>query len=194
MLLPIIFISFVQKIIQIKMLWIMDGLFLLNLSIFVINTMLLLDKKVYFLFLIIHHLLIYILIIVGIVYFIRNFRGTKDIKEKWLFESTGLFLLFSGSALVSFLLGFPNLYVIIYSIGLIILVVSMFNITIHNILSTYKQLMKTEIYKSMAYVDAMTNIKNRNAFINENYDSPIEVDTCCIVIDINKLQWDKYIY
>ena len=65
MLLPIIYISFLRKMTHIKKLWIIDGLFVLNLALFVLHTAFLLDMKFYFLFLIIHHALIYISIIIG---------------------------------------------------------------------------------------------------------------------------------
>ena len=162
-------------------------MFVLNLSLFVIHIMFFMQKEFYLLFLLIHH--IYILIFAGVGYFIRNFRDLKDLKEKWLLRSTIILLFFSGIALVSFLLGFVNLYALLFSTGLIILVLYMFKIAIYSILSTYKQSTKAELYQSMAYIDAMTNIGNRNAFIHENYDSPIGVDTCCIMIDINKLKW-----
>lgn len=190
MLLPIIFISFIQYIIKIaRILWILDSLFILNLFTFVILSIFCLPKEFYFLFLIIHHVLIYLLIIIGAVYCIKNFRGIKDMQEKYLSRGVLLFLLFSSVALIVFPLGFSRLYVIIYSIGFVILIQYMVKLTVYTILSAYNQSIKTELYKSIAYTDILTNIKNRNAFIKEQYDSTVTKNTCCIVMDINKLKW-----
>ena len=189
MLLPIIFISFLQHIIQIrKILWIIDGLFILNLFTFVILIIFNLSKEFYFLFLIIHHALIYILMIIGTVYYIKNFRGIKDKQKKWLSRGVLLFMFFSGAALIVFLFGFPRLYVIIYGVGFVIMIQYMIKLTVHKMLSTYNQSMKTELYKSIAYTDILTDIKNRNAFIKEQYGSAVNENTCCIVMDINQLK------
>lgn len=190
MLLPIIFIAFLRHIIQIeKILWIIDGLFLLNLFTFVILTTFYLSKEFYFLFLIIHHTLIYVLMIIGTVYCIKNLRGTKDKQKKWLSHGVLFFMFFSGAALIVFLFGFSHLYVIIYGMGFAIMIQYMIKLTVYKMLAAYNQSIKTELYKSIAYTDMLTDIKNRNAFINEQYGSTVNKTTCCIVMDINKLKW-----
>ncbi|MGN1369021.1 MAG: GGDEF domain-containing protein [Aristaeellaceae bacterium] len=189
MLLPIIFISFLQHIIRIgKLLWIIDSLFIVNLFAFVISIFMYLPTAFYFLFLVIHHALIYFLLITGLVYCLQNFRGTKDKTKIWLSRGVLLLMLFSGAALIVFLWGSPHLYAVLYGAGLIIMIQYMIRLTLYKVLSNYNQSMKAELYMSMAYTDMLTGIKNRNAFINEQNDSIVREDTCCIVMDINKLK------
>ena len=128
------------------------------------------------------------------VYFIKNIKHTDDKQEKLLLHSTVLFCIFSGLALVSFLFGSAYLYVHLFSVGLVIMIMYMFRITADKILLTYKRSMKAELYEAMAYTDIMTNLKNRNAFIEENYNRTVNNKCCCIALDINKLKWinDKF--
>ena len=190
MLLPIIFISFLQHIIPTgNTLRVIEGLFILNLSTFVVLIIFNLSKDFYFLLLMIHHALLYILLIVGTVFCIRNFRHSEDKQERLLLRCVLLFMLFGGAALAVFLFDFRRLYVIIYGVGFVILIWYMSQLTLHKILSAYNQSVKAELYKSMAYTDILTDIKNRNAFITEQYDRPVKKTTCCIIMDINKLNW-----
>lgn len=62
-------------------------------------------------------------------------------------------------------------------------------LTIYKMLLPYEQAVKSEVYQHLAYTDVLTDIKNRNAFIAEQYTKPLKKDTCCIVMDLNKLKW-----
>lgn len=190
MLLPIIFISFLQHVIPISRgIWIIDGLFILNLFTFIVSAALYLLKKCYFLLLIIHHAFMFILMVIGTIYCVRNLRGTGDQQRKWLSHGVILFLLFSGAALAVFLSGFPHLYAIIYGIGFIIMIYYMVKITVHTVLSTYNQSVKMELYQSLAFADVLTDMKNRNAFIQEQDGRAVDECTCCFAMDINRLKW-----
>lgn len=189
MLMPILFISFICYIIGTgEIIHLIDDLLILNLCAFVICSALRLSGSFYLLFLAIHHILIYVLMIAGSFYCVRNFRGTADLQEKWLARGVLSLLLFSGAALVVFLLGFPYLYAAVYSIGFVIMIQYMIRLTVHRILDNYRTSMKSELYRSMAYTDALTELKNRNAFINEQSDGAVDADSCCIVLDINQLK------
>ena len=190
MLMPILFISFIQCILRIgRIIQSIDKLLILNLCAFVIGNVPSLPRLCYILFLAVHHALIYILMCTGTLYCLRNFRGTTDPEERFLSRGVLALMLFSGAALVAFLLGFPNLYAIIYSTGFIIMIQYMIRLTVHRILQNYRQSMKSELYRSMAYTDELTEVKNRNAFIEEQYASAVDGATCCIVLDINRLKW-----
>lgn len=185
MLLPIIFLSFFQHIIQIDWLWKIRGLFILNLSAFILLSFFDLPKLVYFTALLFHHLLIYILVIVGLVYCIHNYRNTRDKQKSLLFRGLICFLSSIIIALIVFFSKYPDMYVIMYSVGFFIMIWSMIRLIT---LSVYTQFVTTERYQSMAYTDTLTALKNRNAFIAEQDSKPVEANTCCIVIDINKLK------
>lgn len=189
MLLPIIFLSFLQQIMQIAWLWKMDILFTLNLSAFVVLSFFHLSKNLYFALLIFHHLLIYFLVIVGMVYCIRNFRHTKDQQKNLLFRGLIYFMSFSTLAMIVFLLNHPRAYALMYSIGFFIMIWYMIRLTVQKVLSAYNQAVKSELYQSLAYTDILTSLKNRNALITEQYNRPVQANTCCIVLDINRLKW-----
>ena len=147
-----------------------------------------LSRMVYILFLAIHHALIYILMITGVFYCMRNFRRTASLQDRRLTRGVLALMLFSGAALIVFLLGFPHLYAAIYSIGFVIMIQYMIRLTVHRILDSYRQSMRAELYRAMAYTDELTKLKNRNAFINEQYSRAVAGDICCVVMDINQLK------
>ena len=189
MLMPILFISFIRHIVETgEIIRKIDEMLILNLCIFVICGAFHLPRVCFILFLAIHHALIYILMITGVFYCMRNFRRTASRQDRRLARGVLALMLFSGAALIAFLLGFPHLYAAIYSIGFIIMIQYMTRLTVHRILDNYRQSMKTELYRAMAYTDELTELKNRNAFINEQCSRAVDGDSCCIVVDINQLK------
>ena len=75
MLMPILFISFIQCILRIgRIIQSIDKLLILNLCAFVIGNVPSLPRLCYILFLAVHHALIYILMCTGTLYCLRNFR------------------------------------------------------------------------------------------------------------------------
>lgn len=189
MLMPIVFLSLVRHIMQIKWLWKIESLFIFNLSAFVFLSAFKLEKNWYFLLLMIHHVLIYICTIIGMVCCIRKFCSTKDRHTKWILCGLFAFAIFGVAALVVFLLNLPSAYVLLYSIGFFIMIFYMLRLTVSKLLSAYNQSEKTELYRSLAYTDILTELKNRNAFILDQYERLVEESTCCIVMDVNKLKW-----
>lgn len=185
MLLPVIFLAFLQYVMQIKGLRKIDGLFVLNFTAFVVLAFFRLSKVLYFILLMIHHLLIYFLVIVGIVYFIRNYQRIRDKQEILLFRGLIFFMGLSSMALIVFFLNFHRTYAILYSVGFFIMIWYMVRLTVQQILSTYHQSVK---YKSMAYTDKLTKLRNKNAFLTERYNRVLLPNTCCIVMDIKRLK------
>lgn len=99
----IISLSFLQYIIPIKKtLWIIEGLFTLNLPTFVAPTIFNLSKELHFLFLILYHVLIYILMILGTIYCIQNLRGTRDKQKIFFPQGMLLFRIFGGDGRSNF--------------------------------------------------------------------------------------------
>ena len=189
MLLPVAFMAFFQSVFQVgRIADVIDGLFLLNLTAFVLLAAFQLPKPFYFVFLIVHHVLIYTLLSIGLIYCIRNLKESGDKRKRWMIRGLISFMLLCGIALISFLLGFSYLYVIIYSVGLAFLIVYMIKIALHNMLTAYKESAKLELYKSMAYMDMLTEIKNHNAFIDEQENLQIDESVCCIILDVNGLK------
>ena len=189
MLLSIIFLAFLQHIIPVgKTTQIFSTGFLLNLTVFVLLCPFQLPGKYYLIFLLIHHVQIYALMIMGTLYCIRNYWHTKDKEKREKTYVMLLFMLFSGTALLFFLLGEPHWYAVIFSAGFVILVLYMIRLAIKNMLSTYKKAVKFELYQSMAYTDLLTGIKSRNAFINAQGHVCPDQNTCCIILDLNGLK------
>lgn len=189
MLLPIIFTSFIRCILG-KGRWLhkIDGLFILNLAVFTVLSFFHLPKEVYFILLMIHHVLIYAVVIIGVIYCIRSFRDTVDMQKKILFRGLLCFMSFGGCALIVFSFGFSRVYAVMYCIGFYIMMWYMIKLVLHKVLSAYDQSVKNSLYQSMAYADILTGLKNRNAFIEEQYERSVDESICCIVIDINRLK------
>lgn len=189
MLLPIVFLAFLGCLRPLgRSLRIFDGTFVLNLTVFVVLVAFRLPTARYLIFLLIHHALIYALMIAATVNFLRNYRNIEDKQQRDILNSVLLFMLFGGTALLTFLLGFPRLYVVIYSVGFVILVIYMIKITLDGFLSAYKESATLDLYKSLAYTDLLTDMKNRNAFRAEQEDRTVNANTCCVVVDINRLK------
>ncbi len=189
MLMPMVFISFLKRMIPIgRTLQIIDGLFLLNLTVFVTLIVFQLPKEYYFIFLAIHHALIYLLVVMGTVYFMRDFRSAKDPWKQGMARGIVLFTLCSGAALLIFLLGSSHMYAAVYGVGFIILIFYMVKITAYDMLATYKEVTKLELYRSMAYTDLLTDMNNRNAYDRDRQDLRADEGTCCVMLDINGLK------
>lgn len=192
MLLPIIFLSYLHNIMNTRILWKINSLFILNLCIFVVLNFFNLSKKVYLFTLLLHHILIYILMILSLVYYFRCIHKTRHTEDKqiiWLWNGLISFIVFSCLAIIAFLVNCPHAYAIIYIAGFLIMMCYLIRLTIYKMLLPYEQAVKSEVYQHLAYTDVLTDIKNRNAFIAEQYTKPLKKDTCCIVMDLNKLKW-----
>lgn len=190
MLLPMIFIDFLQYIIPIaKTIWILDSLFALNMFAFVLLSFFHLNKNVYFSFLILHHVMIYILMLYGAVYCIKDLRKKKNAQSQLFSRGVLLFMIFSFVALVVFLMGRHKLYAVLYGLGFAIMVQYMVRLTVRRMMANYNEAIKMELYKSIAYTDVLTDLRNRNALIKEQYGSEVDADTCCVVMDVDQLKW-----
>lgn len=189
MLLPIIFISFLQYIFQVKkILWVIDGLFILNLFLFVILSFLDMPKGAYLASLLTHHAFMYIFMAIGAVYCIKNLRGSEDMQVKLLSRGVLFIMFFSAAAMIAFISGLYDLYAILFGTGFIIMIQYMIKLTVNSMLASYNKSLKAELYKSIAYTDILTDIKNRNTFIKEQYNSAVDENTCCIIMDVNHLK------
>lgn len=189
MLLPILFISFLERMLATnKVREVFSWLLLLNLAAFVTTSFFDFPKPVNFGFLLANHGLIYALMMIEIVRNIRFVLIKKSGIKRDTVRGILIFMLFSGAALVDFFFVTHHRYADIYAVGLAVLIVYMIKATAHNILSMYKENVKLELYKTMAYTDGMTQIKNKNAFAVEQETAPVNENTCYVVMDINGLK------
>lgn len=189
MLLPIFFIAFSGYVYPTKVLYVFKKLFLINMVIFSILAFFNLPETVYFGSLMIHHALIYIMFIIVI---IRIIRKPKEKKDKFTVEfMRGLmgFMFSTIFGLVLYATNHPKLYVIACCVGFYIFIIHMMIFTAHMTLVSYEQSKKSQMYQSIAFTDAMTQLKNRYAFEREQYDKTVNELTGCILLDVNKLKY-----
>ena len=188
-LLPIFFTAFSRHVYPTKVLYVFQKLFLINMIVFSILAFFSLPETVYFGSLMIHHALMYIMFIIVI---IRIIRKPKEKKDKFTVDFMRGLIGFMFSIIFGFVLyatNHPKLYVITCCVGFYIFIINMMIFTAHMTLVSYEQSKESQRYQSIAFTDAMTQLKNRYAFESEQYDKTINEMTCCILLDVNKLKY-----
>lgn len=188
-LLPIFFTAFSRHVYPTKVLYVFQKLFLINMVVFSILAFFSLPETVYFGSLMIHHALMYIMFIIVI---IRIIRKPKEKKDKFTVDFMRGLIGFMFSIIFGFVLyatNHPKLYVIACCVGFYIFIINMMIFTAHMTLVSYEQSKESQRYQSIAFTDAMTQLKNRYAFESEQYDKTINEMTCCILLDVNKLKY-----
>lgn len=191
MLLPIFFIAFSHRVYPTKVLYVFKKLFLINMAVFSILAFFSLPEIVYFGSTMIHLALMSIMFIIVI---IRIIREHKEKKDKFTVEfMRGLigfmFSIIFGLILYATNTNHPTLYVIACCVGFYIFIIHMMISIARIALVSYEQSKKSQMYQSIAFTDAMTQLKNRSAFESEQYDKTINEMTCCILLDVNKLKY-----
>lgn len=138
--------------------------------------------------------LIFLLTALEIVYFsMKEFRVTKSIYAKYCFYSVGFLFLVVVVNLALFYLGYQNDISKVFRYGLGILTVCILALCFKTAKNSIEYNSRYELYKKMAFLDDLTKMKNRNAYIRqmEYLEEPereyryLEV----IMFDINNLKY-----
>lgn len=78
------------------------------------------------------------------------------------------------------------------NLGVFIFLLVQASLCVFDIISTYKENIKSQFYKSLAFKDSLTGIGNRTAYMNEinkiNNSKKISKKCICIYIDLNNLK------
>ena len=84
---------------------------------------------------------------------------------------------------------FTLLYPVVLGIGFISLIFSIFRTILNQTVQSYEEQIQSNMYKKMAYVDALSGIWNRNAFITEQKAAEGIPNLCYVILDIDNLKY-----
>ncbi|MGN0741278.1 MAG: GGDEF domain-containing protein, partial [Candidatus Fimadaptatus sp.] len=136
----------------------------------------------------IQHVLIVVLGVLSVRLYSRDLIHSQNIREHNIGMGTTAFGVISVAALVAFLLGQNRAYPVIYGIGLLVLIFFMVRLLFAEVVEVHKKQMQAEFYKKMAYMDALTGLQNRNAYIR---DRNVTLDTAhlgVVIMDVNSIK------
>ena len=194
MLMPIMFIECMDILYRLRIFRILRRLFIANLSVFLIFVMLKAGTVFYLVSLAVHHVFIFFFVFYCFTNDIRRLIKKRKDPEKHTGIGMILFFMAVVVSMVMFLLGLSDIYSVTISIGLIALICSVFRLMLDKMIIYYKEQMRLDFYKNMAYTDGLTGLKNRNAFLNDQQTAEKSPELCYILFDINNLKHinDKY--
>lgn len=189
LLLPVIYSEFLKCFVKRKrFINILENLMVLNILVFLALLIFKAAAVIYLAVLFVQHGLIVILIVVKIK---RNFKDlfrAQNIKQHNLAMGTTLFGIISVTALIAFMTGEYRIYPVIYGLGLFILIFFMVKMLFAEIAEIRKAQIQAEMYKEMAYADALTGLPNRNAFIRDTDSISDTANLCVVIMDINNIK------
>lgn len=188
MIMPVIFLEFLKIVEPKKIFTVMNWLFSANLAIFLILLLINAAPSFYLYSLAFHHLYILILIFYLIAeYCVNLLRNRTKYKIPAPF-GTVLFFICIVLSILSFLMQKTQIYSIVVSTGFVALVLSVSKLILGKTVHSYEEQIQAEIYKKMAYTDALTGLNNRNAFIDCQQSMSEADNLCYIAFDINNLK------
>ncbi|MDD5863684.1 MAG: GGDEF domain-containing protein [Firmicutes bacterium] len=169
-----------------RKIWIMDWLFSANLCVFLVLSALKAGSVVYLVLLGIHHVLIIVTIASAWWHQFRE-RGLEQ-QRIWPPSGLLLFFVFSLVSVLVFLMGLVEVYPVTYGIGLICLMFFVFRKLMKRMLRVLKERAELDRFKEMAYTDALCQIGNRSAFLQEQQATADMPELCYVVLDLNGLK------
>lgn len=190
LLLPVLYSEFLKLFIKgNKFVNIFESLMALNITVFFILMFFGAGVGTYLCVLLVQHGLIVALIAMNIKLYFRSLFSRQNIREHNLAMGTTLFGIISVVALIAFMAGGYRIYPIIYGTALLVLIVFMVKWFFSEITEKiYRKHLQTEIYKEMAYMDDMTGLYNKNAFLRDVSALADDVGIGIIAMDINSLK------
>lgn len=190
LLLPVLYSEFLKLFIKRnKFVNIFESLMALNITVFFILMFFGAGVGTYLCVLLVQHGLIVALIAMNIKLYFRSLFSRQNIRERNLAMGTTLFGIISVVALIAFMAGGYRIYPIIYGTALLVLIVFMVKWFFSEITEKiYRKHLQTEIYKEMAYMDDMTGLYNKNAFLRDVSALADDVGIGIIAMDINSLK------
>lgn len=187
--LPIPLLGFIKEIIpsQTKILSVMRRIFVFTLALYVVNYIGGAFSTV--LILICEHLLMTATLLLMIRIGLRENQKHKDIKLQRVINGCTAYCVCSILALLLFYSGNMMSYSYIYSVGIVLFVAFLINAAC---IVLYEQMLENanvKIYERMAYMDTMTGLGNRTAFLEENKNNAIFPGMISyIMMDANNLK------
>lgn len=116
-------------------------------------------------------------------------RKTRQMKLKKLLMGFVLLSVCGVAALISYYVSFSKgLYPYFYTLGMILLLLCLFEIGIRRVLYLLELSVKSDAYKQLAFEDSLTGLGNRAAYMSEIEVGDIIKNPVYIMMDINNLK------
>lgn len=187
--LPFPLLGFIKEIMPGKhrMLSVMRKLFVFNLVLYLLNYISGCDMMI--IILICEHLLMTVTLLRVIWNGVNENKRHKNLKLQRVINGCVAYCVFSIIALVSFYYGNVVSYSYIYSVGIAIFIAFLINASCIVMYEQVQENANVEIYARMAYMDTMTGLGNRTAFLEENKSNVVFPGMISyIMMDANNLK------
>lgn len=140
----------------------------------------------------------HILIVISIAAVLRN--GMREIKRygngemKRIILGFGILSVFAAAALLAFYGSPSSVYPYLYCMGIILFVICLCDAALKRVYYYLGKSARIEAYRRLAYVDTMTGMENRTAFMEEQKKNSESEQLAYIMLDINNLKTvnDRY--
>lgn len=187
--LPFPLLEFIKEIMPGKhgMLSVMRKLFVFNLVLYLLNYISGCDMMI--IILICEHLFMTVTLLRVIWNGVNENKKHKNLKLQRVINGCVAYCVFSIIALVLFYYGNVVSYSYIYSVGIAIFIAFLINAACIVMYEQVQENANVEIYARMAYMDTMTGLGNRTAFLEENKSNAVFPGMISyIMMDANNLK------
>lgn len=121
--------------------------------------------------------------------------GRKKVKSRnnktvqWIMMGVGLLSIFVFFALICFYINPVSQYSNLYCCGIFVFILCLARAMMLGLYGQMEEKVNMAAYKRLAYMDAMTGMQNRAAFIEAQRQAESVSGLACIMLDINNLKW-----
>ena len=118
----------------------------------------------------------------------KRLKKRKDREVQEVFQGFVLLSVFIAAAFVVYYINSVSGYSILYCIGICLFILNLLYVAIARLCEQIEQDVSVTAYKKLAYMDTMTGLLNRTAFIREQVSKPLSAGSGYIILDINGLK------
>lgn len=187
MVMPAFLLRFIRFILGGKQIFdVLCGLFLLMAVAYLVNY--LIQAVPGYLLLVPTHLLCICSVAVVIKTGLETLKKRKKREVRHMMEGFGLLSIFVIAALVLFVVNPVSGYSNLYCMGIFIFILYLMGAVLGHMYDQIKENADIAAYKNLAYMDAMTGMKNRAAYIEAQRQAENMTGLSCIMLDINNLK------
>lgn len=119
---------------------------------------------------------------------LKTLKKGKNREVRRVMEGFGLLSVFVIAALVVFVINPLSGYSSLYCLGIFVFILYLMGAVLGHLYGQIKEKADIAAYKSLAYMDAMTGMKNRAAYIEAQRRAEDIAGLSCIMLDINNLK------
>lgn len=118
----------------------------------------------------------------------KKLKIGKNEKVKWVMEGFGLLSVCVFLALVLFYINPTSPYSNMYCLGMSVFILCLMRAMLSGLYGQVEEKANMAAYKRLAYMDAMTGLENRAAFMEAQNRAEDIADLSCIMFDVNNLK------